>query len=107
MGGFRNPKGIFAISFLVSTTMAGGGVLTSLRAESSQEAAQKLMTLILIPAMVAQIGPLLFMNQISTLLRSVDWMVVIYSLLIAFAVADVFLLVLAFSRFQRSKMYLD
>lgn len=99
--------GIFVFSFLVATTMAGGGVVTSLRAESAQAAAQKLMTLILVPAMVVQIVPLLFIDQIRTLIVNVDGIQFMIALMILFAFVDMILFITAVIRFQRSKMYLD
>ena len=98
---------IFAISFLVATTMAGGGVLTSLKAESAQAAAQKLMTLILVPAMIAQIVPLLFMDHIGTILGKINWAAIQILVFIVFSLIDVSLFFSALMRFQRSKMYLD
>jgi ABC-2 type transport system permease protein len=99
--------GIFVISFLVATTMAGGGVVTSLRAESAQAAAQKLMTLILVPAMIIQIVPLLFMDQLRALIVNIDRTQFMIALMILFAFVDMILFVTAVIRFQRSKMYLD
>ena len=99
--------GILVISALVATTMAGGGILTSLRAESSQAAAQKLMTMILIPAMVLQILPLLFMDQIGGFLDKINWMQIELAFFGVLTVIDMGLFGAAFARFQRSRMYLD
>ncbi len=99
--------GILAISFLVATTMAGGGVLTSLRAESAQAAAQKLMTMILVPAMVVQIVPLLFMDQIGTLIKNVDGSQFLFGFITVFTLIDVAIFAAALFRFQRSQMYLE
>jgi len=103
----ENTIGILSISILVSTTMAGGGVLTSLRAESSQAAAQKLMTMILVPAMIIQIVPLLLMDQIGSLIKIVDGTQFLIGFMAVFAVADLILFIAAVARFQRSQMYLD
>lgn len=99
--------GIVFISFLVSTTMAGGGVLMSLRAESAQAAAQKLMTLIIVPAMIAQIVPLFFMDQIRTVIPSIDGNQILTIFIVVFVIIDVGLFIAALRFFQRSRMYLD
>lgn len=99
--------GILALSFLSSTMMAGGGVLTSLRSETVQDAAQKLMTFILVPAVLVQVIPLLFQEQVGTLISGVDGQQFLLISVVVLAVIDALLFVLAFVRFQRSKMYLD
>jgi ABC-2 type transport system permease protein len=97
--------GIVVISFLVATTMAGGGVLASLRAESAQAAAQKLMTMILGPAMIAQIVPLLFMDQMGSIMQKINWTQIQIVFLVLFALIDVVLFITALTQFQRSRMY--
>jgi ABC-2 type transport system permease protein len=99
--------GILALSFLSSTVMAGGGILTSLRSETVQDAIQKLMTFILVPAMLVQVVPLLFREQVGALIGDVDGQQFLVISVVFLAIFDVSLFVLAFVRFQRSKMYLD
>jgi len=82
-------------------------VLTSLRSETVQDAAQKLMTFILVPAMLVQIVPLLFGEQIGALIGGIDGQQFLVIMVVILAIIDGALFVLAFSRFQRSKMYLD
>jgi ABC-2 type transport system permease protein len=99
--------GILVLSFLSSTVMAGGGVLTSLRSETVQDAIQKLMTFVLVPAMLVQVVPLLFREQVGALIGVVDGQQFLVISIVILAVFDISLFVLAFVRFQRSKMYLD
>jgi uncharacterized membrane protein len=87
--------------------MSAGGVLTSLRSETVQDAAQKLMTFILIPAMLVQILPLIFSKQVAALIGGIDGQQVLYVSILLLALIDVVLYILVFSRFQRSRMYLD
>jgi hypothetical protein len=65
------------------------------------------MTFILIPAILVQIVPLLFSEQIITLIGGIDGQQFLVIMVVLLAVIDAALFVLAFSRFQRAKMYLD
>ncbi len=107
---FYTPRialGILALSFLSSSVMAAGGVLTSLRSETVQDAAQKLMTFVVVPAVLVQVVPLLFREQVFALIGGVDGQQVLVILIVILAIIDVTLFILAFTRFQRAKMYLD
>jgi len=64
--------GVLALSFLTATIMAGAGVLTSLRAATVQEATQMLLALIIVPAVVVQLVPLLFRAQLTRWLKEVE-----------------------------------
>ena len=99
--------GILTLSFLSATVMAGAGVLTSLRAETVQEAAQKLMSLVFVPAIVAQVVPLLFRDQIGPFIQKVDGLQLLVIIVVVLVVIDVSILAVAMVRFQRSRMYLD
>ena len=99
--------GILTLSFLSATIMAGAGVLTSLRAETVQEAAQKLMTLVFVPAIVAQVVPLLFRDQIGPFIKKVDGLQLLVIIVVVLAVIDIGIFAVAMARFQRSRMYLD
>ena len=101
--------GILALSFLAATIMAGAGVLTSLRAATMQEASQKLMTLIIVPAVVVQVVPLLFRNQLTRWIREVEvnGAQLLAIIVVVMAVIDAALFAAAMIRFQRSRMYLD
>ena len=109
--------GVLALSFLTATTMAGAGVLTSLRSATMQPlrayeevaASQKLLALVIVPAVVVQVVPLLFSTQLTRWLKEVDvdggQLLVI--IVVVMAVIDAGLFAAAMIRFQRSRMYLD
>ena len=101
--------GILALSFLTATIMAGAGVLTSLRSATMQEATQKLVTLIIVPAVVVQVVPLLLRSQLTRWLKEVkvDGGQLLIIIVLVMAVIDVALFAAAMARFQRSRMYLD
>ncbi len=97
--------GILFLSFLSATLMAGGGVLTSLSANSVQEAVQKLMMFILVPAMIVQIVPMLFMDQILEIITNLDGEQVLIIFGSSLLTVDLFLLLIAMNRFQRTELY--
>ena len=101
--------GILALSFLTATIMAGAGVLTSLRSATMQEASQKLLALIIVPAVVVQVVPLLLRSQLTRWLKEVkvDGGQLLIIIVLVMAVIDVALFASAMARFQRSRMYLD
>jgi ABC-2 type transport system permease protein len=96
--------GILALSFLSSTVMAAGGVLTSLRSETVQDSTQKLMAFILVPAVLIQVVPLLFREQAAAIIGGMDGQQYLVIAVVILAMLDVALYVLAFACFQRSKM---
>jgi len=101
--------GILALSFLTATIMAGAGVLTSLRSATMQEASQKLLALIIVPAVVVQVVPLLLRSQLTRWLKEVkvDGGQLLIIIVLVMAVIDAGLFAAAIARFQRSRMYLD
>jgi len=101
--------GILALSFLTATIMAGAGVLTSLRSATMQEASQKLVTLIIVPAVVVQVVPLLFRTQLTRWLKEVEvnGAQLLAVIVIVMAVIDAGLLATAMARFRRARMILD
>jgi len=101
--------GILALSFLTATIMAGAGVLTSLRSATMQEATQKLVTLIIVPAVVVQVVPLLLRSQLTRWLKEVkvDGGQLLIIIVLVMAVIDAGLFAAAMTGFQRSRMYLD
>ena len=99
--------GILTLSFLVSTIMAGAGVLVSLRSETVQEAAQKLLNFITIPAVLVQVLPLLFRDQFITFMKTVDGLQLLIIVGVVLVVVDIGVFAFAFTRFRRSRMYLD
>ena len=101
--------GNLALSFLAATIMAGAGVLTSLRAVTMQEASQKLITLIIVPAVVVQVVPLLFRAQLTRWIREVEvnGAQLLAVIVVVMAVIDAGLFAAAMARFQRARMVLD
>jgi len=101
--------GILALSFLTATIMAGAGVLTSLRAATMQEASQKLLLLIFVPAIVVQVVPLLFRTQLTPWIKEVEvnGAQLLAIIVVVMAVIDAGLFAAAMIRFQRARMYLD
>lgn len=99
--------GILTLSFLSSTTMAGAGVLTSMRSETVQEAMQKLLTFIIVPAVLVQVLPLLFREQFITFMNKVDGLQLLVIVIVVLIVIDMGIFTVAFTRFRRSRMYLD
>ena len=101
--------GNLALSFLVATFMAGAGVLISQRAATVQEAAQKLLLFIFVPAIVVQMAPLLFRDQINLWIKEVEvnGAQLLAIVVAVWAVIDAGLLVAAIARFQRARLILD
>jgi len=101
--------GVLVLSFLTATIMAGAGVLTSLRSATMQEATQKLLALIIVPAVVVQVVPLLFRSQLTRWLKEVDvdGGQLLAVIVVVMAVIDVGLFAAAMTRFRRARMYLD
>jgi ABC-2 type transport system permease protein len=98
--------GIVFLSFLSASLTSSGGILTSLAASSTQEAAQKLMSFVLIPAVVLQIVPLLFQDQIGLIIKALNgyqFMIALGGILL---IVDMIILMLAMKKFSRSEMYL-
>jgi ABC-2 type transport system permease protein len=100
--------GILTLSFLMATIMAGAGVLTSLRSATMQEASQKLVTLIIVPAVVVQVVPLLFRAQLTRWIRAVEvnGAQLLAIIVIVMTVIDAGLFVAAVARFQRARLIL-
>lgn len=97
--------GIIYLSFLSASMMAGGGILTSLAATSTQEATQKLMTFILIPAMVFQIVPLLFQDQLFQIIKAFNGPQIMILLGGIMLLIDLIIFLLAMKKFSRSEIY--
>jgi ABC-2 type transport system permease protein len=96
--------GSLALSFLMASLTAGAGVLVSLRAQTAQQAAQALMAMILVPAMLVQVVPLLFRDQVGQFIESVDGPQLLALVVAVLAVLDVVVLLAAVARFQRSRL---
>ena len=72
-------------------------------------ASQKLITLIIVPAVVVQVVPLLLRDQLTRWLKEVqvNGEQLLAIIIIVMAVIDAGLFVAAMARFQRARMYLD
>ena len=99
--------GSLALSLLMAILTAGLGVFVSLRAATSQEASQILMALILIPAMVLQVVPLLFRDQMGRIIEAIDGPQILMMVIAILVVVDIAILLAATARFQRSRLSLD
>ena len=96
--------GSLALSFLMALLTAGAGVFVSLKASTAQEAAQILTFGILIPPMLLQIVPLLFREQMTRFLDTVDGPQLLLIVLAVLVVLDVAVLLAAVARFQRARL---
>jgi ABC-2 type transport system permease protein len=96
--------GSLALSFLMALLTAGAGVFVSLKASTAQEAAQILTFGILIPPMLLQIVPLLFRDQMTRFLDTVDGPQLLLIVLAVLVVLDVAVLLAAVARFQRARL---
>jgi ABC-2 type transport system permease protein len=96
--------GSVALSFLMALLTASAGVFVSLKAATAQEAAQMLTFGILIPAMLLQIAPLLFRDQMQHFLDVVNGTQLLLIVLAVLVVLDVAVLLAAVARFQRSRL---
>lgn len=101
-----NAAAILFLSLLSATLMTAGGVITSLSASSAQEAAQKLMTFILIPAMALQMLPMLFMDQILEVIQVLDGTQILILFGLGLVGLDLVLVLIATRKFQRSEIYM-
>jgi ABC-2 type transport system permease protein len=99
--------GVITVSFLISTLMAGAGVLVSLRSETVQEAAQKLLNFVVIPAVVVQVVPMIFRSQFLTFMKTVDGLQLLIIAGVVLVVIDIGVFIVAITSFRRSRMYLD
>jgi hypothetical protein len=96
-----------ALAFLMSTLCAGTGVLVSMRSQTVQEAAQRLMAIFLVPPLILQVVMMVMMDRVRDLLQRIDSVQVLVVVLSVLAALDVVAFVLAVSRFQRSRLSLD
>jgi ABC-2 type transport system permease protein len=96
--------GSLALTFLMATLTAGAGVLASMRAQTVQQAAQYLMLMLLVPAIAVQVLPLLFREQISAFIGTVDGPQALAIVLAVLAVLDVVVWIAAVARFRRARL---
>ena len=96
-----------ALSFLMATLCAGVGVLVSMRSATVQEAAQTLMAIFLVPAMILQMVLLVFIDQLRDTLKNLDGTQVLLIFVAVLLVLDLAVFAAALKRFQRARMSLD
>jgi hypothetical protein len=99
--------GSLGLSLLMALLTAGLGVFVSLRAATAQEATQILTMVILMPAILVQLVPLLFRDQMTKFLDSVNGPQLLLIVLGVLVVLDVAVLLAAVARFQRARLILN
>ena len=87
-----------------TTTVAGIGILISLRSATVQAAQQLLMTILLIPPLVLGVIFTVFHKQIGNALEGVDFMQAVLIAMGVLITADVVLLLAIMARFQRARL---
>jgi ABC-2 type transport system permease protein len=101
------------VSLLTAGLVANLGVLISLRSATTQGAQQALMSVLLIPAMVLQIVPMVMLSVVpngrETLREwlSLDFTQVALVMMAVLVVTNVGLLLAALARFQRARLSTD
>ena len=98
--------GAVALSFIMSTLCASAGVLVSMRSETVQEAAQRLMAIFLVPPLLLQFALLAFMDRMGDTISRIGGKDVLVIVLAVMVVVDVAVFLLAISRFKRSRLVL-
>ena len=102
-----------AVSFLVAMLTASLGVLFSLRSSTVQEAQQTLMAVLLVPAMLLQVGGVLLLGsdsgreRLREVLATVSFEQVILVVAAILVVLDLVFLMAAMARFKRSRLVLS
>jgi ABC-2 type transport system permease protein len=99
--------GSLVLSFIMATLTAGAGILVSLRASTVQQATQVLMAMLIVPAVIVQLVPLLFRDRIGQLIEAINGPQLLLAFIVTMAVVDVVLFVLAVASFRRSKLAWD
>ena len=94
------------ISLLMATTVAGTGVLISLRSATVQQATQVLMMIFLVPLIVVQAASMLFLRQMIEYFESLDAVQLLVITVAVLLVIDIAVNLAALMRFRRSKLIL-
>jgi ABC-2 type transport system permease protein len=94
------------ISLLMATTVAGTGVLISLRSATVQQATQVLMMIFLVPLIVVQAASMLFLRQMIEYFESLDAVQLLVITAAVLLVIDIAVNLAALMRFRRSKLIL-
>lgn len=98
--------GCLGLSVLASALAGGLGVLMSLRSETVQEAAQKLMSFFLVPPILLQVVLLVFRDQLGNFIESVNGPQLLVIVLAVFAALTAIVILLAMRSFRRSRLAL-
>jgi len=97
---------ILVLSFLVSTLVAGTGILISLRAGTVQEATQILMAILMMPPMLLGVVFLIIHDRIGGFPKGIDFTEAVLIAGAVLAVISLGLLWAAAKRFKRSRLIL-
>jgi len=105
---FTLPIGLGSLGLsLLTSLLAGGlGVLMSLRSETVQEAAQKLMMFFLVPPILLQVVVMLMRDQLNEVINSINGPQLLVIVIAVLLVLDVIIMLLATRSFQRSRLVL-
>jgi ABC-2 type transport system permease protein len=98
--------GSLALSFLSASLVGGLGVLMSMRSETVQEAAQKLMGFILVPPILLQVVFFAFRERMGQIIESINGPQALAIVLGVMLVLDVVIMLLAMRSFKRSRLAL-
>ncbi|GAF72688.1 unnamed protein product [marine sediment metagenome] len=98
--------GDLLISLLIATTVAGAGVLISLRANTVQQASQTLMMIFLLPLILFQVVAVFALRPMIEYLENMNGEQLLIIVLLVLVVIDVIVNALAANRFQRAKLIL-
>ena len=99
-----------SLSFLAAVLFAATGVLISMRAKTVQQAAQVLMSIFLVPAMLLQLVLFVFMTQFRDLIDRIvsqdgrQLLAVVLAVLVVLAAG---MLIAAVAKFRRSRLVLS
>jgi ABC-2 type transport system permease protein len=99
-----------SLSFLAAVLFAASGVLVSLRAKTVQQAAQILMSIFLVPAMLVQLVLFIFVSQSRDLIdriASLDGRQLLAIVLAVLVVLAIGMLIAAVKTFRRSRLVLN
>jgi ABC-2 type transport system permease protein len=92
------------LSILLATLAASTGVIVSMRSATVQEAAQTLMAIFLIPAMVVQAGFVLFLRDIIDYAEKLNGEMLLLIVVAVLIALNLVVGALALARFQRSRL---
>lgn len=92
------------MAILLSLLVSSVGILISLRSATTQEAAQTLMAIFLVPPMFLTVPLIMFRDQTRRILAALDFMQALYIALGVLLLLALGFLVVAMRRFRRSRL---